>query len=135
MHADSGGSLGAPRMHEDLCEEGETASKNQIARLMSANGLQIWPRKRKRGQYGKPALTPLGVKNYLQRDFTALEPEAKWVTDIAEVHTNEGKLYLCVLIDLFSMLIVGWSMHHRQDSRWSCEQLKWPSGSDGEARQ
>jgi putative transposase len=115
MHDDSGGSLGAPRMHEDLCEEGETASKNRIARLMSVNGLQGWPRKRKRGQHGKPALTPPGVKNHLQRDFTALEPETKWVTDITEIPTTEGKLYLCVVIDLFSKLIIGWSMHHRQD--------------------
>ncbi len=115
IHDDSGGSLGVPRMHEDLCEEGETASKNRIARLMSVNGLQGWPRKRKRGHYGKPALTPPGVKNHLQRDFVALEPETKWVTDITEIPTSEGKLYLCVVIDLFSKLVVGWSMHHRQD--------------------
>lgn len=62
MHDDSGGSLDVHRMHEDHCEEGETASKNRIARLMSANGLQGWPLKRKRGQYGKPALALPGVR-------------------------------------------------------------------------
>ena len=36
-------------------------------------------------------------------------------TDITEISTQEGKLYLCVVLDLFSKLIVGWSMHHRQD--------------------
>jgi putative transposase len=37
-------------MFEDLTDEGETASKNRIARLMAAEGLQGWPRKKKRGQ-------------------------------------------------------------------------------------
>lgn len=115
IHADSQGALGAPRMHEDLAEEGETASMNRIARLMAADGLQGWPRKKKRGQRGKPGLPPPEVKNLLERDFNALEPETKWVTDITEILTSEGKLFLCVIIDLFSKLVMGWSMHHRQD--------------------
>ena len=44
-----------------------------------------------------------------------MEPETKWVTDITELKTGEGKLYLCVILDLFSKLVIGWSMHHRQD--------------------
>ena len=115
IHEDSQGVIGAPRMHEDLTEEGETVSKNRIARLMSADGLQGWPRKKKRGQRGKPGLPPPGIRNHLERDFMALEPETKWVTDITELKTDEGKLFLCVVIDLFSKLIIGWSMHHRQD--------------------
>ncbi len=115
IHEDSRGAIGVPRMHEDLREAGETASKNRIARLMASAGLQGWPRKKKRGQRHSPALTPADVQNQLQRDFTALEPEAKWVTDITEMNTGEGKLYLCVVIDLFSKVVVGWSIHHRQD--------------------
>ena len=115
IHEDSQGVIGAPRMHEDLTEEGETASKNRIARLMAVNGLQGWPRKKKRGQRGKPGLPPPGIRNHLERDFKALEPESKWVTDITELKTDEGKLFLCVVIDLFSKLVIGWSMHHRQD--------------------
>ena len=115
IHEDSNGIIGAPRMHEDLRDEGETASKNRIARLMAAHGLQGRPRKKKRGMRGKPVLTLPGVRNHLQRDFLALEPETKWVTDITELKTDEGKLYLCVVIDLFSKLVIGWSMHHRQD--------------------
>jgi len=115
LHAESRGILGAPRMHEDLKIEGETASKNRIARLMSVAGLQGWPRKKKRGQKKPPLLTPPGVSNLLERDFMALEPETKWVTDITEFKTGEGKLYLCVVLDLFSKLVIGWSMHHRQD--------------------
>ena len=115
VHSDSQGAIGAPRMHEDLTDEGETASKNRIARLMAAEGLQGWPRKKNRGQRGKPGLPPPGVENRLERDFVALEPQTKWVTDITEIKTFEGKLFLCVVLDLFSKLVIGWSMHHRQD--------------------
>lgn len=114
IHSDSGGVIGAPRMHEDLTAEGETASLNRIARLMKVNDLYGVPDRKKR-RFGKPGRRPAHVKNLLERDFTALEPETKWVTDITEVWTQEGKLYLCVVIDLFSNLVLGWSMHHRQD--------------------
>ncbi|CTP85750.1 ISXac3 like transposase [Xanthomonas translucens pv. poae] len=43
------------------------------------------------------------------------EPETKWVTDIIELKTGEGKLYLCIVLDLFDQRVVVWSMHHRQD--------------------
>lgn len=115
IHGDSQGAIGVPRMHEDLQEEGETASKNRIARLMSSEGLQGWPRRKKRGHSGKAGLPPPGTQNNLERDFTALEPETKWVTDITEIRTGEGKLYLCVVVDLFSKVVIGWTMHYRQD--------------------
>ena len=115
LHEDSRGTLGAGRMHEDLADAGETASLNRVARLMAVDGLQGWPRPKRRGQRAQPTLTPPGVRNLLERDFTALEPETKWVTDITELKTGEGKLYLCIVLDLFDQRVVGWSMHHRQD--------------------
>lgn len=75
--------LGAGRKREDLVAEGESASLNRVARLMAADGLQGWPRPKRRGQRGQPGLHPPGVRNWLERDFTALEPETKWVTDIS----------------------------------------------------
>jgi len=115
LHEDSRGTLGAGRMHEDLVDAGESASLNRVARLMAADGLQGWPRPKRRGQRAQPALTPPGVRNLLERDFTALEPETKWVTDITELKTGQGKLYLCIVLDLFDQRVVGWSTHHRQD--------------------
>jgi putative transposase len=114
IHEDSRGVIGAPRMREDLVDEGETASLNRVARLMAADGLQGWPRRKKR-RFGRPGTRPVGVRNLLERDFTALEPESKWVTDITEISTLEGKVFLYVVLDLYSKLVIGWSMHHRQD--------------------
>ncbi|WP_459042051.1 DDE-type integrase/transposase/recombinase, partial [Stenotrophomonas sp. PSU-St19] len=115
LHEDSRGTLGAGRMREDLAEEGEIASLNRVARLMAADGLQGWPRRKRRGKRGSPSETPPGVVNLLERDFLALEPETKWVTDITEIKTQQGKLYLCIVLDLYDQRIVGWSMHDRQD--------------------
>ncbi|MDR7068137.1 putative transposase [Pseudoxanthomonas japonensis] len=77
LHEDSRGTLGAGRMQEDLADEGKTASLNRVARLMASDGLQGSPRPKRRGQRSQPALTPPGVCNLLERDFTALEPETK----------------------------------------------------------
>ncbi len=55
LHEDSRGTLGAGRMREDLAEEGETASLNPVARLMAANGLQGWPRRKRGGPRAGPA--------------------------------------------------------------------------------
>lgn len=133
IHADSRGVIGAPRMREDLLDEGEAVSRNRVARLMAADGLQGWPR-RKRRRFGRPACRPAGIENLLERDFTALEPEHKWVTDITEIPIQEGKLFLCVVVDLYSKLIVGWSMHHRQDRRMvirAVEMAVWQREGDG----
>lgn len=53
----------------------------------------------------------------MKRDFSAHEPETKWVTDITEIKTLEGKLFLCVVLDLHNHIVVGWSMHHSQDRK------------------
>lgn len=115
-HTASDGVLGMPRMHEMLSDEGETASRNRIARLMARNGLYGIPQRR-RWRHKPSGVRPVHVRNHLERDFTALEPNTKWVTDITYIRTAEGWLYLCVVIDLFSGKVVGWSMSATQDRR------------------
>ena len=134
IHDDSNGMIGAGRMHEDLVAEGESASLNRVARLMAAHCIQGYPRKRKRRQ-GRPSLRPEGIENRLERNFTALEPDTKWVTDITEIGTLEGKLFLCVVLDLFDKIVIGWSMHHRQDRRMvirAVEMAVWQRQDAGE---
>jgi putative transposase len=115
LHEDSRGALGAGRMQEDLADEGQRVGLNRLARLMATDGLQGCPHPKRRGMRARPALTLPGVRNRLERDTTALEPETKWVTDITKFKTKEGKLYLCIVLDLFNHRLVGWTMHHRQD--------------------
>jgi len=114
LHASSDGVMGMPRMHEQLGYEGETASPNRIARMMAADGLQGVPQRRR--WFKKPsAARPAHVVNHLERDFVSLEPNTKWVTDITYIRTAENWLYLCVVLDLYSKRVVGWSMSNIQD--------------------
>jgi putative transposase len=89
----SGGTYGSPWIHRDLRELGETCSVHRVARLMR--------------QDGRPARV---APNRLNRVFTADAPNRAWVGDITYVRTREGFLYLAVVLDLFSRLVVGWSM-------------------------
>ena len=113
-HAASEGVLGVPRMHEELSDEGETASPNRIARLMAKNGLYGIPQRR-RWRQKRSGVRPAYVRNHLERDFATTEQNAKWVTDITYIRTAEGWLYLCVVIDLYGGKVVGWSMSTTQD--------------------
>lgn len=103
----SKGIYGAPRVFLDLREAGETCSKHRVARLMRLHGLRAHGGFRVRGwSQGKPSLV---VPNLLQREFTATQRNRAWVTDITYIRTWQGWLYLAVVIDLFSRMVVGWS--------------------------
>lgn len=114
IHDDSDGVMGSPRIHDELCYAGETCSLNRVARLMRVNSLQGIPQRR-RWRYKASGQRPDDVENHLARDFAASAPNTKWVTDITYIPTAEGWLYLCVVLDLWHGLVVGWSMSARQD--------------------
>ena len=68
--------------------------------------------KRRVGTYGgKPSIV---VDNTLDRQFDVNAPDTAWVTDITYIKTNEGFVYLAVVIDLYSRRVVGWSVQSRQ---------------------
>lgn len=114
IHAGSDGVIGAPRMHETLLYEGERVGRHRVARLMAADGLYGLPQRR-RWRRKASGLRPVSVCNHLEREFSAAEPNTRWVTDITYIRTAEAWLYLCVVIDLYNKAVVGWSMSRRQD--------------------
>jgi len=114
LHAQSDGVMGSPRIWKELRYAGERCGKNRIARLMRSNGLQGIPQRR-RWRKKPSGQRPMDIRNHIDRDFYACAPNTKWVTDITYVRTGEGWLYLCVVVDLYSGIIVGWSMSPRQE--------------------
>jgi putative transposase len=107
-HEDSDQSYGSPRITRDLREMGEQCGKHRVARLMRKEGLKAKTGyKRPRYKAGRPALV---VTNRLEQNFNVQRPDYAWVTDITYVRTWEGWLYLAVVVDLFSRMVVGWSM-------------------------
>lgn len=113
IHELSDGVMGAPRIHDELRDEGFVCSKNRVARLMKQNDIQGIPQKRQ-WRRKKSVVRPLGIANELERDFEATRPNQKWVTDITYIKTGEDNLYLCIVKDLYWGGIVGWSMSARQ---------------------
>ena len=109
LHAESDGGYGSPKIWQRLRQHGERRGKHRMARLMRQAGLRgiPAPKRWKRRQSGE---RPAGITNQLARDFTATAPNAKWVTDITYIPTQEGWLYLAVVLDLFSRQVIGGSM-------------------------
>jgi putative transposase len=103
----SHGVYGAPRVFLDLREAGETCSKHRVMRLMRVN--KIRAARGYRVRYHSASKPSELVPNVLQRNFDVAQPNKAWVTDITYVRTWEGWLYLAVVMDLFSRIIVGWA--------------------------
>jgi putative transposase len=61
--------------------------------------------------------------NLLNRDFTAANPNEKWVGDISYVWTDEGWMYLAVVIDLYSRAVIGWSIQSTMSRQLICDAL------------
>ena len=62
--------------------------------------------------------------NLLQQNFSASAPNQKWVGNITYLWTEEGWLYLAVIIDLFSRQVIGWSMSERMTANLACDALR-----------
>jgi putative transposase len=110
VHRDSRGTYGAPRVHLELADLGVRCGRKRVARLMAVEGLRGVDRRRfrlgctQRNPHARPA------PDLLEREFTAELLNQKWVADVTYVPTRQGWLYLAVVLDVCSRLVVGWSM-------------------------
>jgi putative transposase len=101
---------GSPRVHEDLREQREHVSRKRVVRLMQEDGLVARLRKRYKLTTMSDHDQPVAA-NILDRRFEADAPNQRWVGDTTEfVIGSSGKLYLAVILDLFSRFIVGWAV-------------------------
>ncbi len=84
-------------------------SRRRIIRLMKKAGLYCKTRKKFRATTDSSHNKPI-ADNLLERQFNVTEPDRYFVGDITYIATDEGWLYLAVVIDLFSRMVIGWSM-------------------------
>ena len=97
---------GSPRMCDRLRKLGRRHGRRRVSRLMAERALIARKTKRfVRTTIADPTKQP--APNVLNREFTAEQPNTKWVSDITEIPTDEGALYLAVTLDLWSRMIVG----------------------------
>lgn len=104
----SRGTYGSPRIHEDLQAERERVGRGRVARLMRELGLAARPRPRFVVTTQADARLPV-APNHLARQFTVAHPNRVWAADITYCRTDEGWLYLAVVLDLCSRRVVGWA--------------------------
>lgn len=99
---------------DELCDQDITASENRVQRLCSQE--HIWSSFSKKRPKSKKTGLPVH-DDLVNREFIAFEQDELWLTDITEHWTDEGKLYACIVKDVFSNRIVGWSIaEHMRDS-------------------
>lgn len=96
-------------MLRELADQGRSLSCKRVARLMREADMSAQRKRRRVLTTKRDATHPVAV-NVLNREFTATEPNTKWVTDITYIPTTAGWLYLAVILDLYSRAVVGWSM-------------------------
>jgi putative transposase len=110
IHRMSRRSYGSPRVHAELRLGQDTCcSRKRVERLMKEAGISGVYRRKGRGCTRRdPAAEP--ADDLVNREFDPAVPDRLWVMDVTEHPTEEGKLYLAVVIDAFSRRVVGWSI-------------------------
>jgi transposase InsO family protein len=114
IHARSRGTYGMLRIRATLeIEQGLIVNKKLVWKIMRELGLQGLPGPKKGVRNLKNIAT---AEDLVQRSFVASRPNQLWLTDITEHPTGEGKIYCCVVLDLFSRKVVGWAIDRRCES-------------------
>lgn len=120
----SKGRYGSPRILRDLRAAKERVSRKRVIRLMREEGFKARGRRRFRCTTKSDPRLPV-APNHLDRAFTAEGPNQRWVADTTEFPVAEGgKLYLAVILDLFSRFVVGWAVSRVNDRQLTLAALE-----------
>jgi putative transposase len=128
-HRKHRGRYGRRRMTPEISQaRGQTVNHKRIGRLMREHGLQSHKRRRFRvvttdSKHAHPVAT-----NVLERDFAAVAPNQKWLADITYVPTDEGWLYLALVLDLYARKLVGWAMSETMPQELTLQALELALG-------
>ncbi|MIL64845.1 IS3 family transposase, partial [Salmonella enterica subsp. enterica] len=114
---------GAPRLTDELRAQGYQFNVKTVAASLRRQGLRAKASRRfspvSYREHGLPV-----SENLLKQDFYASGPNQKWSGDITYLRTDEGWLYLAVVIDLWSRAVIGWSMSSRMTAQLACDALQ-----------
>ena len=112
IHAETRGGYGWPRVWKELLARGIRVGKERVQKLMQLHGIRAKGKRRFKVTTDSNHDLPISL-NLLNREFNVAEPDRVWTGDITYIATDEGWLFLAVVIDLFSRQVVGWAL--RQD--------------------
>jgi transposase InsO family protein len=112
IHQQSHRTYGSPRIWHVLRQEGIRCSRKRIARLMHIHGIRA-KMVRKFKVTTRSRSTQVVAPDLVQRQFIIHQPNRVWTSDITYIWTREGWVYLAVVLDLCSRMIVGWEVSSR----------------------
>jgi len=112
LFAAARGSLGSRTMMNNLREEGFEIGRDRTRRLMKTLKLNVRQKRKYRATTDSNHALPV-AENVLNREFCPQVPNQVWGTDITYLWTQQGWIYLAVVIDLYSRRVVGWSIDRR----------------------
>ena len=105
---------GSPRVHGELQAQGVRVGRNRVIRLMHDQGLRARLKRRFKCTTKSDPAQP-AAPNLLARDFSAGQPNRRWVKDTTELLLPDGKLFLAVVLDLFARFAAGWALSRTND--------------------
>ena len=117
------GRSGSVGLTLDLDEQGDTYNRKTVAASMKRQSLVAKAAKKFKATTDSAHDRPV-APNLLEQDFSADAPNQKWVCDITYLWTGESWLYLAVVLDLFSRMVVGWAMDKRMKTKLVCDALQ-----------
>jgi putative transposase len=117
------GAYGWPRVWRELAARGVRAGKERVRKLMRANGLRARGKKKFKVTTDSAHVLPVSP-NLLERKFDVEAPNRFWSGDITYIWTDEGWVYLAVVIDLFSRRVVGFSMNEQMTRQLVIDALR-----------
>jgi transposase InsO family protein len=123
IHEEAKGRYGSPRVHAELLARGHGCCVNTVARVMRQAGIRAKTARKFRHTTDSNHCRPV-AENVLDRQFDPASPNEAWVADITYIPTREGWLYLAVVEDLYSRMVVGWSMGATMTSRLVVDALE-----------
>jgi putative transposase len=124
VHEVSRGTYGSPRVHRELQAQGVPCAKNTVAKLMRKNGLRSRRHKRFVVRTTDSRHPHPVAPNSLDRQFAWPLPDQAWAADITYIPTDQGWLYLAVVLDLCSRKVVGWATADHLRAELVCEALE-----------
>lgn len=113
---------GSPRITKLLQEEGKSVGRHRVARLMRNNNWRAKAAKKYKATTNSNHTLPV-APNLLNQNFKADAPDQKWVSDITYIWTDEGWLYLAVVLELYSRRVIGWAISERMTATLVCDAL------------
>ena len=123
VHAEAKARYGSPRVHAELEARGHDCCVNTVARIMRESGIAAKTKRKFRQTTDSNHHHPV-AENLLDRQFDPVAKNESWVADITYISTREGWMYLAVVEDLFSRMVVGWSMDATMTSRLVVDALE-----------